>query len=291
MMNLFVSLVLLMAAAASAFVVPTGQFCPHRSVAWYDYMDHLEAVSTAHQKLLITVVSGDPASDLEGFLYEWERLAYLRETSPDYQLREYCSEPHLFNRHVDEIRATLVPFCRDLLQQLRFANPDDDHADDGDLLELQRLIVDTSLENAPVDISASPFTISAFASQPKEVQLEVLKLLDDHKELIEKGSGFGAQSKSEQNRYLDEVRRIEEQWTIAFTRFQLMDPCGINPEYDGKCHEWLAELGLNEEKYKTLHAENLNLGRLAFATGISFRASSREPTFLEYLEYSENAFQ
>lgn len=257
-------------------------------------MEHLDCVNSAHQQLLISIVSGDPASDLEDFLYEWERLTYQRETSSDYQLQEYCKEPHLFNKQVEDIETTLIPFCRSLLQRFRAIEVPPEQEEeatsqmDGDLLELQRLIVDTSLENLPVDISTSPFCPQAFQRQPQQVQLEILRLLDDHKALIEKGESYGTWRSSKQKKYLDQLAQIEEQWTIAFTRFQLMEPCGLNPEYTTQCQQWLAELGLTEEQYRQLHQENLKKVAIA-PVGIAFYTP--EPSTFQYYSSSENAFQ
>lgn len=254
--------------SVNAFVVPTGQFCPHRSNAWYTYMDHLESVSRAHEQLIsldeadhqkATHNSNEKmTTTVEDFLYEYERLVHFRENSPDYQLREYCSEPHLFHQQINEIEDRLVPLCRAFTEQQHIAHSKGTKDNDDDDMLVQKLLrraTTTGFEELPQDISAGPFLPKVFQSQSREVQLETLELLDHHKDAIAQGANFGVMQGRDQKRYLQSLQDIEERWEIAFSRFQLMD--GLNPDYLMQCHQWLEELGLDERSYRKLHAARL----------------------------------
>ena len=283
-----------------AFVLPTGQFCPHRSEAWYTYMDHLEAVSQAHQQIRAAV--GEPStsnnkkkkddlvaaskritSRVAVFLGEWERLIHFRDASNDYQLKEYCAEPHLFHNQLSDMEEALVLTCRSLVNQQ--AQPNKKTSDTVDILDrLARHATAVGLDQVPQDISAGPFLPEVFQSQCREAQLEVLELLDDHKEIIENGFGFGALDSNKQERYLVSLKEIEDRWEVAFHRFKLMD--GVNPEYVTQCQLWLAEVGLNEGEYKELHAKSLSLG-----TPKTILLPQQQATVLQPYARYENAFQ
>lgn len=234
------------------YVIPTGQFCPHRSDAWYQYMDHLDAVSQAHHDFSQSINAQNqkqvPKKQLNVFLSEWDRLSQFRQTCSDYQLSEYLTEPHIFHHQLAQLEEGWVPLCQRLAKKktLGFWS----------CFELKRKLPST-LNQLPPEISAPPFLPVVFETQSREVQLETLQLLDDHKELIENGANFGRFSSEKRQDYLDKLRRVEERWEIAFQRLQMLK--GLNPEYLSQCTAWLADLGLEEDHYKKLHRDNLEL--------------------------------
>ena len=285
------ALVALAVPLAGAFVIPTGQFCPHRSEAWYTYMDHLEAVSQAHQQIIVapatTTTKGYQSkhnrnngmtSRVAVFLGEWERLVTFRDSSNDYQLREFCREPHLFHNQVSTMEETLVVTCQRLMKQQKQSK------DTTNILEqLAKQATAVGFDQVPQDISAGPFLPEVFQSQCRVAQLEVLELLDDHKKIIEQGFAFGALDVAQQNKYQASLQDIEDRWEIAFHRYKLMD--GVNPEYVTQCQLWLAEVGLTENEYKELHADSLSLG-----TPKTIPLPQKPSVLQPYARY-ENAFQ
>lgn len=291
---LLLLLFLLPTISIHGLVLPTGLFCPYRSDALQQHTDLMTTLNLAHQKLLTTFVSRNPLEDIEDFLYEFERLIHHQETSSDYQLNEFCHffESHVANHQLRQIRDTLIPFCRQLSQELVLDNSCGD-ADGGqedekkksideNLLELQRLAADTSTgsgstaEDIICSITVDPFLTPAFQSLPKKVQLEIQELQDDHQKLIrEKGANFYCNQnkfhqQEEQEQYLNQMRCVEERYMIAFTRFQMITndnddyhhdiqngSHSINPQYIRQCEQILKTLKLNEETYQKLHAKSL----------------------------------
>ncbi|CAB9515359.1 expressed unknown protein [Seminavis robusta] len=263
------------------YVTPTGQFCPHRSDAWCQYMNHLDAVSKAHQACLATKNNDDGSLEkLDNFLKEWDQLMDFGQTTTDFQLLEYLSEPHYYNQQIATVeQSNLISTCRKLLHN-RKESKNDSHQDSSVAKLMAQLSALNNSHNnnqkqqqpseteeeqdttctligtPPSDIAARPYDPAHVKLQSDVVQDAHRQLLKDHKTLIEHGATFQELHRRNKRSFLKELHHVEERWDIVFQRFQLMNV--LNPDYIQQCNLWLADLGLDEEQYKQIHQDNLN---------------------------------
>lgn len=256
--------------SANPSIIPVGLFCPFRSEkmlemekkknnlvylspAYSEEIDRLErdlqlGGATATQRLITTAAMMDNcATDWQSFLDELE-------AAEDFQTREMRAFNQQVNKVMGEDGADTVELLRwqgAVCRSIAVGTQPPEAPPGVDVNDL----VDKA-QKGPVGyradkraVSAKPFNVNSMGAGPV-VLAEYIKLVSEHKSLIERGSTYGSFSPEMQISYLDAIAEIQDRWDIFFKRSSLMG--SLDPSFVEQANDLLEQYNLDQIFYRTL---------------------------------------
>jgi len=102
--------------------------------------------------------------------------------------------------------------------------------------------------------TAMPFDPETLEFSDDTARDEYHRLGEDHKRLIETGSGYGGLDAFEKLAFLDRIEAVEDRWDSFFVRFCEEPPMvdALNQDYVDQCTNYLSCMKLTNNEYRQL---------------------------------------